>query len=297
MYTTNEFRKHIINYIRFLQTQHHLAVTLHPYLYEELIGSSELIQFHNHKNLYCEFLKKDLSVWRHCLDCQNKVYQKCLHGKYCGICHAGVREFVYPIHNRETVIGFLCVTGYKAPLELRDSYLKKTSRTYGLEYEELKKSYDRFLSDAFPDQAQVDTLIMPLLHTLELAYMQLPVFAESEQQSRRNYIRILHYIHLNYNTELTLTQISHDLNFSKSYISHNFKANSGYTINQYINLLRLQRAKDLLVSTDMNMTEISTALGFSSSNYFTIAFKKIENLSPTAYRKKCGTSNKIDSNS
>ena len=42
----------------------------------------------------------------------------------------------------------------------------------------------------------------------------------------------------------------------------------------------------MLANTNINITELSTALGFSSSNYFTIVFKEFENMSPSEYRNK-----------
>lgn len=290
MFTVSEIRHHIKKYIDFLQSKFGFGISIHPHLYEELIATTELSDYHIHSNPYCHFLKNYITLWEHCLDCQEKVYKKCLNGPYIGICHAGVKEYVYPINNKDTVIGFLSVTGYKAPPEKRADYLKKISKLYGIEFNTLSENYERFLIDEFPDKESMDTLIMPLLHMLELAYIQMPDFPENEPHGQVFYLRILHYIHLNYSNNLTLERISRDLNFSKSYISHTFKMNTGYTINRYINLLKIKRAKDMLVSTDINMTELSMALGFSSSNYFTIVFKEFEKITPTEYRNKYSSS-------
>lgn len=286
MFTVNEIKTHIKKYIIFLQNEFNLGISLHPHSYDAFLSSPELANFYIHNNPYCQFLKKNIPFWEHCLDCQAKVYNKCINGPYSGICHAGVKEYVYPINKKDTVVGFLSISGYKAPLELRGSYLKKISRIYHFEYNPLSEIYEVSLCDEFPEKERIDSLIMPLLLMFELAYTKLLNVSDNDSHDQAFYLRVLHFINLNYNNRLTLDLIAKHFNFSKSYISHNFKLNTGYTINQYINFLRIKQAKDMLANTNINITELSTALGFSSSNYFTIVFKEFENMSPSEYRNK-----------
>jgi AraC-like DNA-binding protein len=73
---------------------------------------------------------------------------------------------------------------------------------------------------------------------------------------------------------------------SHSYVSHTFKSSTGCNFREYINLLRIEEAKKLLVNTSFSITEISMKTGFSNSNYFSLVFQRMNGISPKEYRKK-----------
>ncbi len=64
-----------------------------------------------------------------------------------------------------------------------------------------------------------------------------------------------------------------------------FKKLTGYTVIQYINILKIQKACDLLHETRKSITEIALDCGFNSTMYFCKTFKAILNITPTDYRK------------
>ncbi|NMB95056.1 MAG: helix-turn-helix transcriptional regulator [Clostridiaceae bacterium] len=55
---------------------------------------------------------------------------------------------------------------------------------------------------------------------------------------------------------------------------------------EYINIFRIDQAERLLKNTDMNITEVSLAIGFSDSNYFSRIFKKYKNVPPSEKNKE-----------
>lgn len=67
-------------------------------------------------------------------------------------------------------------------------------------------------------------------------------------------------------------------------MSRIFNKMAGRSIHGYINHLRVEKAKVLLANTDLTVTEIAYALGFSDSNYFTRIFRQYCQMSPRAYR-------------
>jgi len=72
---------------------------------------------------------------------------------------------------------------------------------------------------------------------------------------------------------------------SKSYLSRIFREVTGYTVNEYINIHRIKKARQLLTGSSLNMTEISQELGYDSITYFEKVFKKYTGTSPLKYRK------------
>jgi AraC-like DNA-binding protein len=70
-----------------------------------------------------------------------------------------------------------------------------------------------------------------------------------------------------------------------SYLCNHFKKETGKTITEYINELKVRESKRLLKNSKLSLIEISTRLGFSSQSYFHIVFKKHTGITPQEFRK------------
>ncbi|MGI6546351.1 MAG: AraC family transcriptional regulator [Fastidiosipilaceae bacterium] len=97
--------------------------------------------------------------------------------------------------------------------------------------------------------------------------------------------KTLAYINHNLYENLSLEKIADELFVSKYYMSHFFKAQTGYTPLQYIMRRRIGEAQSLLLSTDLSVTEIATRVGFNNSNQFYVQFKKYIGISPSLYKQ------------
>ena len=93
---------------------------------------------------------------------------------------------------------------------------------------------------------------------------------------------------LNYNKDITLDEIADMLHLNPSYFSKKFKAVNGFGFKEYLNTIRINRSEQLLLETDMSITEIALECGYDNSNYFGDAFKHLNHLSPTQFRKAKG---------
>lgn len=105
-------------------------------------------------------------------------------------------------------------------------------------------------------------------------------------QSKRNVQDIKEYIDNNYREPLTLAQISKKFYIDKYYLSRIFKEQFDQTVTSYINLVRITKAKRLLRFTDKSIAMVAQEVGISDTNYFTRTFKKIENMTPSEYRRR-----------
>jgi AraC-like DNA-binding protein len=70
-----------------------------------------------------------------------------------------------------------------------------------------------------------------------------------------------------------------------AYLSSLFSATEGVTIEKYIILQRIERAKDLLVYDELSLGQIADKLGYSSVQHLSGQFKKVTGLTPSAYKK------------
>ncbi len=89
----------------------------------------------------------------------------------------------------------------------------------------------------------------------------------------------------NMDQEINLEKFAEQLNVGYSYFRQMFKKYTGVSPGQYHLQLRIIRAKELLISTEKSIKEISYELGFQSIYYFSNMFKKKEGINPSAFRK------------
>lgn len=91
---------------------------------------------------------------------------------------------------------------------------------------------------------------------------------------------------------LTLDDLANVSHLNKFYLSHIFSKAYGISPINYLLERRILHSKELLKTTDYSITRIAHATGFSSSNYFSQAFKKYMGITPKAYRLKHKADNK-----
>ncbi len=92
------------------------------------------------------------------------------------------------------------------------------------------------------------------------------------------------YIERNYQKALTIEFISSLLYMNRSYLSHLFKEKTGDTFINYLNSVRLLKAKQLLRETDKKLYSIAKAVGYDNVKYFFRVFKRYEKMTPEQYR-------------
>lgn len=94
------------------------------------------------------------------------------------------------------------------------------------------------------------------------------------------------YIDTHYHEKISLEQLSNMVNLSPIYFQRVFTAITGKSPHKYLLDKKLQVAKELLLVSNYNLTEISNMCGFSSQSRFNIVFKQTEGMTPTEYKKK-----------
>jgi two-component system, response regulator YesN len=122
----------------------------------------------------------------------------------------------------------------------------------------------------------------------ELILFTSKIFNLKEQvsgQKRDLIANCLDYIHTHYwNSQLTLEGIATILNRNPAYLSTLFVQKNGRTFRETLNVVRINKAKKLLIETEMTIKEISSLCGFTHQQYFTRVFKEKTNLTPNQYR-------------
>lgn len=104
-------------------------------------------------------------------------------------------------------------------------------------------------------------------------------------QYNKTLSNIIHFFEVHYAEDINAELISEKFVISKYALSRLFKKHTGVTMVQYLNNIRISKAKQLLEDRNKNITEIATLTGYNSATSFSRVFKQIMNISPQNYRK------------
>ena len=110
---------------------------------------------------------------------------------------------------------------------------------------------------------------------------------ETEDRSRRVLVRrIKEYIAAHLHEELSVQSIAQRMGYNRSYLSTIFREEIGVPLSDYIRRCRLESAADLLVETDLPLTEIGLSVGLGDLSQFSRSFRQAFAVSPSKYRKQ-----------
>ena len=97
---------------------------------------------------------------------------------------------------------------------------------------------------------------------------------------------IIYFIEHRYFSDISLNELSRELNLSKNYLISSFRKETGITPMIYLRTVRLKQASVLLYGTNHSIQKISESVGIPDANYFIKLFKKEYGITPYAYRKR-----------
>lgn len=92
------------------------------------------------------------------------------------------------------------------------------------------------------------------------------------------------YIQEHYRKEISLDILAHEMNISPNYLSNLFKKETGENLIEHVTRVRVERAAELLKTTDLKIYEIGKRVGYENEHYFSRVFKKVTGVSPNRYR-------------
>ncbi|GKX30654.1 AraC family transcriptional regulator [Vallitalea longa] len=124
----------------------------------------------------------------------------------------------------------------------------------------------------------------------ELLFIMIKDYCEIvDSYSTRNYSPIIRqtiaFIISNINEKLSTKYIADELHINSTYLSRQFKTETGETLIRYIHNIKINESKYYLIQGKYTITQIALLLGFNDSNYFTRIFKKMTNTTPYQFIK------------
>ncbi len=276
----------ICDYIRFLNTTYDIEVTIHPLGWDDYLYHTRAVECNVHKNLFCHQMKMFSDEQNNlCYKEQYNCFKQCnANDPFYYTCFAGVTQLIFPMYNKNSKIGYVAVGNFYDDREESLNKLKSHCKKYNIKYEVIAPLFDISLKKSKHAKTLISTLVSPILSMIEIAYAQdekVPTYDDDNSF----YLRMISYISTNYTSNITIEYLATRSTCSVSYLSHFFKKQSGMSLPEYINFLRINDAKIFLEMTNMSIQEIAYSLGYSSSNYFSTVFKNQLGVSPKLYRE------------
>ena len=160
---------------------------------------------------------------------------------------------------------------------------------------ELQQKLYRKLNDIFLLAKKTDPMRDLIIHQKFIEFLTL-LFLNRHKNTYANaadmtpmqqkIYSITSYIHAHYTEDLSLEQLAQKFYISSCYLSHQFKAVTGFTVTDYIQITRVRNVQTMLITTQTPITDAASACGFSSFSQFNRVFQKHVGMSPSQYRKQ-----------
>ncbi len=129
-----------------------------------------------------------------------------------------------------------------------------------------------------------DEAFANLYRIVEWAFSNVDSFIKNKNEDVINQIKL--YIDTHLDGDTSLYALSSHVHMCQEHLLRIFKKQEGVTILQYVNDLKLEKAKQMLSETDMQIREIAVKLGFTSAGYFGRFFKSKMGITPNLYREQ-----------
>ena len=128
-----------------------------------------------------------------------------------------------------------------------------------------------------------------LRHQIGILFSETMILRDGH--SKKKYSKLLEdakaFIDENYrHDDMSLNMVAAQVNISPSYFSTIFSSEMGQTFVEYLTHVRLEKAKELLMCSNMRTAEIGYEVGYKDSHYFSYIFKKVVGCSPKEYRNR-----------
>lgn len=164
------------------------------------------------------------------------------------------------------------------------------------EDEEIKENISKLMKDLAREYFRKEALFefrcaILINHLFYYLFQKVEYTIHTEQESLahkakgKRIRRIMHYVDAHYTEKILLSDIAKEENLDLYYLSHLFKESFGLPFQAYVNKLRCEHARHLLLVTDHSLLDICMESGFSDAKYFNKSFKEQYGMLPKQYRK------------
>ncbi|WOO39294.1 AraC family transcriptional regulator [Rubellicoccus peritrichatus] len=148
--------------------------------------------------------------------------------------------------------------------------------------------YERILSAHKHPDFFAKAIVQSSLHIL--IHEALQAFERSKDtSSKRVYStriqRAIHWFRKNIEENITIEEAAEHAGLKPSQFRNLFRKETGFSPIEYLTRIRIEKAKQLLIDTELSVTDVAFQLGFNTSQYFATSFRRVTGQTPRAFRK------------
>lgn len=114
---------------------------------------------------------------------------------------------------------------------------------------------------------------------------EVPSVHDQDHISNTAFLHMVKYVDTHLTEGCSLQQLAKEMNMNANYLGQIFKRETGKTYSTYVTELRIERAKQMLQSGEMSISDIAVSLGFNDYFYFLKTFKRVAGVTPKQYRQ------------
>ncbi len=144
-------------------------------------------------------------------------------------------------------------------------------------------SVNRDYQASLPNFKDIDVVCYELQNVID-AFID-SLFFKSQNENNIHIKKAVSYIAKNYYNKFTLEDVANSVNLSPAYFSTVFKKVTEISFSKYLNNVRVEESKYLLLNTEYSVMDIAIAVGYEDQGYYTKVFKKITGMTPGDYKK------------
>jgi AraC-like DNA-binding protein len=122
---------------------------------------------------------------------------------------------------------------------------------------------------------------------IELSDQMIRSYQNSPDKSQgdRSIAEIIEWVRINALRQISAADVAEQFMYNRIYLSRFFKKKTGFNLQEYINLMKISKAKELLTKSSSSIKNIADKVGIEDEKYFMRLFKQYESMTPTEYRK------------
>jgi AraC-like DNA-binding protein len=143
----------------------------------------------------------------------------------------------------------------------------------------------KFIFEYIHKQSGYKLMLQSISTELAIEMLRQSIIDNNNKSAYKNDIKkIIAFLEERYQDNITLDDIAKEVNISRYHLLRVFKSETGKTPFEFLNDIKIEHAKKLLVNKKFNMTEISSLCGFTNASHFSVVFKKKTGSTPSEFK-------------
>jgi len=241
-----------------------------------------------YENRFCAMVSKASATCAACLEQKQGLSHAATDKTATLLCFAGLAESAIPVRLGNDLLGFLQTgqVAFKRPNAEQFKKIVQQLKEWGVQTD-LAKLEEAYFNTQMVPQDQYESMLKLLeVFAKHLAISADQIVIQDDTAEPPSITRAKQFINARKGEDMGLGDVAKMVNMSTCHFCKMFKRATGMTFTAYLSLVRVAKAKTLLLNANLRVSEIAFEAGFQSLPHFNRVFRKLAGESPSQYREK-----------